>query len=112
MKIATSDVQFSFNNTTYSQIDGVAMGSPLCPTLANIFIGYLESKIADDLYSQVVYIRYVDDCLVISKTKSENAAIFQKLNSLHEKIPFTREVEENNQLPFLDISIIKDKKAS
>ena len=28
MKIAMSDVQFSFNNTIYSQIDGVAMGSP------------------------------------------------------------------------------------
>ena len=30
----------------------------------------------------------------------------KKLNSLHEKISFTREVEENNQLPFLDILII------
>ena len=109
MKIATSDVQFNFNNTIYSQIDGVAMGSPLGPTLANIFIGYLESKIADDLSSQVVYIRYVDDCLVISKTESENEDIFQKLNSLHKKISFTKEVEENNQLPFLDILIIKDK---
>ena len=37
MKLATSDVQFSFNNIMYSQIDGVAMGSPLGPTLANIF---------------------------------------------------------------------------
>ena len=41
MKIAPSDVQFSFNNIIYSQIDGVAMRSPLGPTLANIFVGHL-----------------------------------------------------------------------
>ena len=57
----------------------------------------LESKIAEDLLSQVTYIRYVDDCLVISKTLNDNEAIFEKLNSLHEKICFTREVEENNK---------------
>ena len=98
-----------FNNIMYSQIDGVAMGSPLGPTLANIFVGYLESKTAEDLLSQVTYIRYVDDCLVISKTLNDNEAITEKLNSLHEKICFTREVQENNQFPFLDIMIIKDK---
>ena len=83
MKLATSDVQFSFNNIIYSQIDGVAMGSSLGLTLANIFVGYLESKIAEDLLSQVTYISYVDDCLVISKTLNDNEAIFEKLNSLH-----------------------------
>ena len=32
MKLATSDVEFSFNNDIYSQIDGVAMKSPFGPT--------------------------------------------------------------------------------
>ena len=47
--------------------------------------------------------------MVISKTLNDNEAITEKLNSLHEKICFTREVQENNQFPFLDIMIIKDK---
>ena len=45
MKIATEEVEFSFNYTLCRQIDGIAMGSPLGPTLANIFMGYLEYKI-------------------------------------------------------------------
>ena len=42
MNMATRDVEFSFNNIMFIQIDGAAMGSPLGPTLANIFVGYQE----------------------------------------------------------------------
>ena len=41
---ATSQTHFILNNKFYNQIDGVAMGFPLAPVLANIFIGFYESK--------------------------------------------------------------------
>ena len=41
---ATSQTHFLFNGKFYNQIDGVAMGSPLAPVLANIFMGFYESK--------------------------------------------------------------------
>ena len=41
---ATSQTHFLFNGKFYNQIDGVAMGSPLTPVLANIFMGFYESK--------------------------------------------------------------------
>ena len=40
---ATSQTHFMFNSKFYNQIDGVAMGSPLAPVLANIFMGFHES---------------------------------------------------------------------
>ena len=33
-----------FEGNFYDQIDGVAMGSPLGPVLANLFMGYHEQK--------------------------------------------------------------------
>ena len=42
--LATSKTHFMFNSKFYNQIDGVATGSPLAPALANIFMGFHESK--------------------------------------------------------------------
>ena len=44
MKSAISGVEFSFNDIMYKQTDGVAMGSPLGPALANIFVGFYEKN--------------------------------------------------------------------
>ena len=41
---ATSKTHFNYNIKFYNQIDGVAMGSPLAPLLANIFMGFHKSK--------------------------------------------------------------------
>ena len=38
LKLATSESSFIFHNILYKQIDGVSMGSPLRPTLANVFL--------------------------------------------------------------------------
>ena len=43
MIMATKGVEFSFGKTMFKQVDGVAMGSPLGPVLANIFVGYHET---------------------------------------------------------------------
>ena len=44
LNIATKESFFMFNNKYYKQVDGVAMGSPLRPALANIFMCSFESK--------------------------------------------------------------------
>ena len=43
------NVYFTFNNEIYIQNDGVAMGSPLGPTLAGIFMVELENTLVPKL---------------------------------------------------------------
>ena len=41
--IATSQTHFLFDGKVFHQIDGVSMGSPLAPVLANLFQGHREN---------------------------------------------------------------------
>ena len=54
-----------FNSKFYNQIDGVAMGFPSAPVLANIFMGFHESKRLNEysLNKPKFYLRCVDDIL-------------------------------------------------
>ena len=42
--LATKKSYFIFNGLLYKQTDGVAMGSPLGPSLANVFLSYHEKN--------------------------------------------------------------------
>ena len=71
---ATSHTHFIFNSKFYNQIDGVAMGSPLAPVLANIFMGFYESKWLNEynLNKPKFYLRYVDDILAAFDKKQDS----------------------------------------
>ena len=62
---ATSQTHFIFNGKFYNQIDGAAMGSLLAPVLANIFMGFHESKWLNEynIKKPKFYLRYVDEIL-------------------------------------------------
>ena len=108
MLIATRGVEFSFNNQIYKQIDGVAMGSPLGPALANIFMGFHESRLFYNTVKPGVYFRYVDDTFVIFSSQLGCNYFHEKLNLLHPALKFTAEKEQNNSLSFLDVLVEKE----
>ena len=94
MKSATSSVEFSFNNTMYKQTDEVAMGSPLVPALANIFVGYYEEKLFSQTQKPPTYFRYVDDTFAVFDHEAEADEFLTKLNCLHPSLRFTFEKEK------------------
>ena len=105
MEMTTSSVEFSCNDIMHRQIDGVAMGSPLGPALANIFVGYYESKHFQTTSKPKLYYRYMDDTFVVFS--NEYDLFLDSLNSLHPSLRFTFEKEANLALPFLDVLVEK-----
>ena len=61
-----------FDQELYKQHDGVAMGSPLGPTLANVFLCYHENIWLQNCPSEfktIIYRRYVDDTFLLFPSK-------------------------------------------
>lgn len=106
LNTATSGV-FSFNEELYRQIDGVSMGSPLGPTLANLFLGHLEDTWTKTNFFPTMYYRYIDDCFCVFRSNDDIPKFQQFLNGLHPNIKFTVEIGNKN-LSFLDVNINND----
>ena len=73
LKLATTESSFIFDNKLYKQIDGVAMGSPLGPTLANTFLCLYEKIWLNECpyqFKPVVYKRYADNILFCLNLKN------------------------------------------
>ena len=70
--ICTQESHFQFNGNFYDQIDRVAMGSPLGPLFANIFMDEFEQKHMEKLKELGVdtWMRYVDDVFSLIKSDS------------------------------------------
>ena len=105
LRLATSNL-FLFDGKLYRQKDGLAMGSPLAPTLSNLFMGVLECKHLKSKHSKNVkfYRRFVDDLALIFENENDIVSFFNYANSWHPNIKFTKEIGQKN-IPFLDINI-------
>jgi hypothetical protein len=100
---------FSFQGEFFEQTSGVAMGSPLSPIVANLYMEKFE-KNALETYplKPSRWKRYVDDTNVKwPHGEEELGRFFEHLNSISENIKFTMELEENNSIPFLDVLITR-----
>ena len=110
LQLATHDTHFLFNEKLYKQTDGVAMGSPLGPLFANIFMSHMEKQFLDNCdptYKPKLYRRYVDDTFCLFNNRDEALKFLEYINKIHPNIKFTIEEEIENKLPFLDIEIFK-----
>ena len=100
-----------FEGEYYKQIDGVAMGSPLGPTFANIFLCFYEQIWLENCpveFKSVVYGRFVDDTFLLFRSYELIEKFRAYLNCQYPNIKFTSEIEENNCMSFLDIKIIRE----
>ena len=109
--LSTKGSIFMFDGAYYRQIDGVAMGSPLGPAIANTFLCHYEGEwinSCDALYAPMLYKRYVDDIFLLFNSYTDVLPFSEFMNSRHPNINFTHEVEKDGVLAFLDINIFRE----
>ena len=104
---ATSQTHILFDSKFYNPIDGVAMGSPLAPALANIFMVFYESKwlIEYNLNKPKFYLKYNHDILGVFDKEQVSLYFLNFLNKRHPNIKFMTEKQINHSTALLGVNI-------
>ena len=92
LSLATKESYFIFNGQLYKQVDGVAMGSPLGPTLANAFLVHFEKNWLQNCPSDFKphYYRWYVDNIFLLFTSPKHSEAFQNFqNGRHANLSFT-----------------------
>ena len=102
LRVCLATTSFQFRDKHYELTDGLPMGSPASPTVANIFMAKLEEKALDTFkHRPKAWYRFVDDVFAVIKKRLVQE-LLTHLNAQHTSITFTVEHEEKGKLPFMD----------
>ena len=101
---------FLFEDQFFEQVDGAAMGSPLSPIVANLYMENLErAALSSAKLAPTMWRRYVDDTFVLWPHGADQLEEFHAhLNRQHPQIQFTKEEESDNQISFLDVLVKRE----
>jgi hypothetical protein len=104
-------VRFEVKVLQWQQNKGLPMGAPTSGILSEIFLQYIEhNNIINILNKNHIqyYSRYVDDILIIYNTKKTDIhQVLKEFNNINQNIQFTLELEQNNSINYLDLTIIR-----
>ena len=106
LEFCLKNTYFSFQGQFYELDEGAAMGSPVSPIVANLYMEYLEHKALSTAPPPKFWCRYVHDTFVIHK-EGNKQGFLQHTHSVDPAIRFTVEDnKEDGSIPFLD-TIVK-----
>ena len=76
---------------------------------ADNLMNYVIEKTKEFNMQPDVFFRYVDDCFAVFPDFESAMLFYRKLNQIHSNVNFTYELENNKQLPFLDVNVDNSK---
>lgn len=107
--LCISEPYFSCEHGIYQQSEGAPMGGPLSSLLADLVLeNKIEAKINQHPIwkSKCDWIRKADDTFMTWTGSLQELEEFHSyLNTLHPTIQWTKEIESDNKIPFLDVLI-------
>ena len=111
LRFELTTTYFLFRGNIYKQRFGAAMGSPVSPVVANLYMEFLEQQAiatAPVHCKPRLWKRYVDDILeIVNEDQVDNLTEHLNQTDPTDSIKFTYEKETNNSIPFLDTLIVR-----
>ena len=106
LEFCLKNTYFLFQGKYYEQVHGAAMGSPISPLIANLFMEEFEAKALQSAPRPPnLWLRFVDDTLVIQEAE-HSKQFLQHINSQDPSIQFTLEQPgTDGSIPFLDTKV-------
>ena len=102
LNLCITSTYFQYNGKHYKQLHGTAMGSHVSVVVAEIVMQHVEERaLATCRQTIPLWLRYVDDTFT-AVHKDEIDAFHDHLNEQNADMQFSKEIEENGKLPFLD----------
>ena len=104
LEFCLTSTYFTFQEKFYEQVEGAAMGSPISPIVANLYMEDFEMRALNTApQPPLMWKRYVDDTCVIIKG-AQQQSFLNHIKSIDKNIQFTVEdPRPNGSIPFLDI---------
>ena len=108
LNLCLTSTYFQYNGKHYKQLHGTAMGSPVSVVVAEIVMQNIEEQaLATYTRTILLRLRYVDDTF-IAVHKDGIDDFPEHLNKHNVNIQFTKEIEENGKILFLDCLVTRD----
>jgi hypothetical protein len=112
MEFVLTKGYITFDGNIYQQTNGAAMGSPMIPPYANIYMYQLEKETVHKYQNSgllLLYKRYIDDILIVTRD-TDITELKNELNTLHPAIKLTwTSLEKHCSFLDLNIFIINNK---
>ena len=108
LNLCFTSTYFQYNGKHYKQLPGTAMGSPVSVVVAEIVMQNIEERaLATYKRTLPLWLRYVDDTFT-AVHKDEIDDFHEHLNEQNADVQFTKEIEENGKILFLDCLVTRD----
>ena len=109
-RMCLTTTYFQFGSAFYEQVEGAALGSPLSPVGANIYMQDFKHRVLTAApLKPSLWLRYIDDTFVMWKLGNrELQGFLGHLNGQCAEIQFTMEKKNKRSIPFLEVHVKKD----